>query len=243
MMSVPACVAEASSSYHVQQAEIEAVLAHGLPSGIEEDGRVGPMGIPVQWIPIFERMGIDKDAIVGDACQNIFAGTWIVAYMAAIQSVVPGRSSAPARYGYGRFREDRAFRTRRAQWMPVVLDAAAETGVPAALIDAVITVESRYQVHALSKASPPAIGMMQLLKSTAGMFGGDPWDGAQNIRMGARYLAYLARQFAGNLGLTLAAYNAGPAAVTRHGYRIPPYAETQAYVPRVIALYKASANE
>jgi soluble lytic murein transglycosylase-like protein len=83
--------------------------------------------------------------------------------------------------------------------------------------------------------------MMQLLKSTAGMFGGNPWDGAQNIMMGTRYLAQLARQFDGDLNLTLAAYNAGPAAVTRSGYKIPPYEETQAYVPSVIALYKKAS--
>jgi soluble lytic murein transglycosylase-like protein len=81
--------------------------------------------------------------------------------------------------------------------------------------------------------------MMQLIRSTAAMEGGDPWDPEENILMGARYLGQLSRQFHGDLGLTLAAYNAGPAAVTRNGYKIPPYAETTAYVPKVLSLYAA----
>jgi soluble lytic murein transglycosylase-like protein len=115
--------------------------------------------------------------------------------------------------------------------------AAALTGVPAALIDAVITVESGYQVRVVS--SSKAVGLMQLMPSTAAMLGGDPWDGEQNILMGSRYLAQLARQFNGNLQLTLAAYNAGPAAVTRSGFRIPAFTETRSYVPKVLSLYAA----
>jgi len=239
MITPTACIAEASSAYHVQSAAIEAIIAHGLPAGVEREGRVGPMAIPVQWLPIFDSMGIDRDSIRTDACENIFAGTWIMAYMAAIQAAIPATQASTMHHSY---HGSAAFAARRQRWLPVVEAAAAETGVPAGLIDAVITVESGYQVNAVSKSSPPAIGMMQLLKSTAGMFGGNPWDGVQNIRMGARYLAQLARQFGGDLNLTLAAYNAGPAAVTRNGYRIPPYAETQAYVPNVIALYAASAG-
>lgn len=239
MLIPSACVAEASSAYHVQSAAIEALIAHGLPTGVERDGRVGPMAIPVQWLPIFDSMGMNRETIRTDTCENIFAGTWIMAYMAAIQAVIPGTPTSTMRKLY---QGSGAFAARRQRWLPIVQEAAAETGVPAALIDAVITVESGYQADAVSKSSPPAIGMMQLLKSTAGMFGGNPWDGGQNIRMGARYLAQLARQFRGDINLTLAAYNAGPAAVARNGYRIPPYAETQAYVPNVIALYQASSG-
>ncbi|MBY4673894.1 transglycosylase SLT domain-containing protein [Burkholderia multivorans] len=241
MMPPTACIAEASSTYHVQTSAIEAIIAHGLPAGVERDGRVGPMGIPVQWLPIFELMGISRDAVVSDACENILAGTWIMAYMTAIQSVQV-TSSGQGAYAARAYAQSPALAKRRQAWAPVVQAAAAETGVPAALLDAVITVESGYQPNAVSKSSPPAIGMMQLLGSTAAMFGGDPWDGVQNIRMGARYLAQLARQFGGDLNLTLAAYNAGPAAVTRHGYRIPPFAETRAYVPNVLAIY-ASARQ
>jgi soluble lytic murein transglycosylase-like protein len=241
MIPAPACIAEASDTYHVHITAIESIVAHGLPAGVVRNGRAGPMGIPVQWLPIFDLMGIDHGNVVSDPCENIFAGTWIIAYMAAIQSARPSSAGRGA-YAPRSYAPSAALVKRRREWAPVVQEAASETGVPAALIDAVITVESGYQVHAVSKSKPPAIGMMQLLRSTAGMFGGDPWNGAQNIRMGARYLAQLARQFDGDLNLTLAAYNAGPAAVTRSGYRIPPFAETQAYVPNVLAIY-ASAEQ
>jgi soluble lytic murein transglycosylase-like protein len=60
---------------------------------------------------------------------------------------------------------------------------------------------------------------------------------AQNIRTGAQYLADLIDMFDGDLKLALAGYNAGENAVLRHGRNIPPFAETQAYVPRVLRFY------
>jgi soluble lytic murein transglycosylase-like protein len=82
-----------------------------------------------------------------------------------------------------------------------------------------------------------ALGLMQLMPATARRLGvRDPFDPAQNIQAGARYLRELLTQFRGDLALALAAYNAGEAAVMRAGYRVPPYAETLAYVPRVLRL-------
>lgn len=232
MLAPQACIAQASSSYHVQVAAINAVIEHGLPAGTVQDGRVGPMSIPVQWLPVFGLMGIDQNAVVSDACENIYAGTWIMAFMSLMQD---------AQIAESRDVEDpklsSSLQQRRKQWSPVVRYESEVSGMPSALIDAVITVESRYQPRARSPKN--AIGMMQLLPTTADMFGGDPWDPAQNIVMGSRYLARLAKQFQGDLALTLAAYNAGPANVTRVGYHIPAFGETQAYVPKVIALYKA----
>lgn len=232
-VATAACVAEASSAYNIQSAAIEAIIANGLPAGAQSNGRVGPMGIPVQWLPVFEVMGISGDSIVNDACQNILAGTWIMAYMQAMQSAPSTDTYTTGRYGV---RFPGWLQARRKAWAPVVQRAAQLTGVPAALIDAVITVESRYNPSARSGKN--AIGMMQLLDTTAATLGGgDPRNPEQNILMGARYLARLAAKFNGDLSLTLAAYNAGPGAVTKHGYQIPPFAETQAYVPQVIALY------
>lgn len=239
MVPIQVCVAEASSAYHVEQARIAAIMANGLPAGVERGGRVGPMAIPEQWLPIFELMGIRRDDVLQDACQNIFAGTWIVAYMASAQAA---ESAAAGAYSARPVRVSAQMAERRRQWAPVVQSAAASTGIPAALIDAVITVESGYQPRARSPAN--AIGMMQLLPSTAAMEGGgDPWDAEENIFMGARYLRQLALQFQGDLTLTLAAYNAGPAAVTRSGYRIPAFSETQSYVPKVLALYSTFSND
>ncbi|WP_169708593.1 transglycosylase SLT domain-containing protein [Trinickia terrae] len=234
MVPATACIAEASDAYHVKTAAIEAVIAHGLPAGAVSAGRVGPMAIPVQWLPVFELMGIKSEDVVNDECQNILAGTWIMAYMQAIQSM----QATEANYASGQYavRFPAWLEARRKTWAPVVRRAAQLTGVPAALIDAVITVESKYNPGARSGKN--AIGMMQLLDTTAALVGGgDPRNPEDNILMGSKYLAQLATKFNGDLALTLAAYNAGPGAVTKRGYRIPPFPETQAYVPQVMALY------
>jgi soluble lytic murein transglycosylase-like protein len=67
----------------------------------------------------------------------------------------------------------------------------------------------------------------------------DPFDPIENIFGGTRYLSQLIRMFNGDIELALAGYNAGENAVIKHGNRIPPYAETQAYVPKVMAFYRS----
>ncbi len=66
----------------------------------------------------------------------------------------------------------------------------------------------------------------------------DVFDPAQNIRAGARYLSDLLKMFNKDVKLALAAYNAGEHVVARYGNKIPPYRETAAYVPKVLAYYK-----
>jgi len=118
-----------------------------------------------------------------------------------------------------------------------VLAAAAETSLEPALLHAVIAAESRHDSHARSPRG--AQGLMQLMPATARRFQvSNPYDPLQNIRAGARYLRELRDLYQGNLTLALAAYNAGPEAVNRFGGHIPPYAETQRYVPKVLRLYK-----
>jgi soluble lytic murein transglycosylase-like protein len=104
------------------------------------------------------------------------------------------------------------------------------------LIDAVIIVESGYDPNAVSPKG--AMGLMQLMPGTAERFDvTDPFNPADNIEGGARYLRWLMRRFDGDLQLVLAGYNAGENAVARNGNQIPPYAETRAYVQRVLSLY------
>jgi soluble lytic murein transglycosylase-like protein len=105
---------------------------------------------------------------------------------------------------------------------------AAEHSLPPQLIHSVIKVESNYNPHAVSNKG--ALGLMQLIPSTARRFGvNDAFNPVENIQGGAKYLRYLLDLFDGSYPKALAAYNAGEAAVVRYG-GIPPYAETQNYV-------------
>jgi len=97
-----------------------------------------------------------------------------------------------------------------------------------------IEVESAYEPAALSHAG--AIGLGQLMPDTARALGVDPHDVVQNLDGSARYLLMMLERF-GDGPLALAAYNAGPEAVTRHG-GIPPYRETQGHVARVTAVFQ-----
>jgi len=113
--------------------------------------------------------------------------------------------------------------------------AGARHGVDPALLAAVAQVESGYDSRAVSHAG--ARGLMQLMPATASGLGvTDPFDPAQAVDGAARLLAGHLERF-GSTELALAAYNAGPGAVARHG-GIPPYAETQAYVPKVLHRYE-----
>lgn len=111
--------------------------------------------------------------------------------------------------------------------------AAQDNALPAALLHAVILHESNYDPAARSPRG--AAGLMQLMPATATELGvKDVWDPADNIEGGARYLKSLLTRFDQDLTLALAAYNAGPGAVLDNGRKIPPYPETQRYVPRVL---------
>ncbi len=124
-----------------------------------------------------------------------------------------------------------------AQYAPLVQAAAVEFNLDEALVHAVITAESGYNSAAVSKAG--AQGLMQLMPPTAKRYAvADAFNPAENIRGGTRYLRDLLTLFNDNLELAVAAYNAGENAVLRHGNRIPPYRETQAYVPKVLRLYQ-----
>lgn len=109
--------------------------------------------------------------------------------------------------------------------------AAARTGLHPTLLDAVAWTESRRNPAARSPKG--ALGVMQLMPGTARDLGVDPSDPAQNILGGALYLRAQLDAFGWDLPLALAAYNAGPNAVRRHG-GVPPYRETRGYVASVL---------
>ena len=116
-----------------------------------------------------------------------------------------------------------------------VYEAARKYSLPVPLIRAVMRVESGYNPKVVSRVG--AMGLMQMMPRTARAMGvRDPFDPRQSILGGSRYLRLLANRFNGDVVLTLAAYNAGEGAVEK--YRgIPPYAETQRYVRRVLRYY------
>ena len=112
------------------------------------------------------------------------------------------------------------------------IDAAARGyGVDAALLRGLIRQESNFHPNAVSPAG--ARGLTQLMPGTAAALGVDPSNPAQAIEGGAKYLRQQLDRFGGDEAKALAAYNAGPGAVQRYG-GVPPYAETQAYVQRVM---------
>ncbi|MDP8986348.1 MAG: lytic transglycosylase domain-containing protein [Pseudomonadota bacterium] len=130
---------------------------------------------------------------------------------------------------------------RAIQYDAIIERAAVAAAVEANLLRAVIVVESGFNSHAVSKRG--AVGLMQLMPATASRFGvSNPYDPKENVRAGARYLKFLMDRFGQNTRLALAAYNAGEEAVDRNGGKIPPFAETMAYVPKVLKIYRMLAD-
>lgn len=119
-----------------------------------------------------------------------------------------------------------------------ILTATVGTHVSPALVLAVIGVESSGRSDAVSHAG--AQGLMQLMPATAERFGvADATVPAENIRGGVKYLDWLLGEFGGDPVLALAGYNAGENAVKSHD-GVPPYAETRAYVPKVLAAWRVA---
>lgn len=118
---------------------------------------------------------------------------------------------------------------------PDILRATIGTRVSPALVLAVIAVESAGRGDAVSHAG--AQGLMQLMPDTADRFGvADAFDPAGNIAGGVKYLDWLLDRFDRDAVLALAGYNAGEGAVDRHS-GVPPFSETRAYVPKVLAAW------
>jgi len=125
-----------------------------------------------------------------------------------------------------------------AAWSDWIHEHADRHGVDPRLVQAIVQVESGYNHRAVSRTG--AVGLMQLMPGTARMVQvGNRYDAEQNIKGGVAYLRQMIDLFPGRLELAIAAYNAGPNAVQRHG-GIPPFAETREYVDRVLTLYRGS---
>jgi len=159
-------------------------------------------------------------------------------------SFMRGRGLVLKHVGVGRVRlavtsAEMAKALKSPELIALVDEIAQSQGVDIYLARAIIQAESAFNYKARSRAG--ALGLMQLMPSTAERFGVlDPFDPRQNILGGVKYLKWLHDYYQGDLTKVVAAYNAGEGAVNRnHG--IPPYRETRAYVPKVLDLYRRKA--
>ena len=157
-------------------------------------------------------------------------------FATALQSATNGVNqpgSAAGIYAPASYRaEANAAGAQPAEYEALVVSAAQRYGIDPALLHGLIQQESGFDANALSSAG--AAGLTQLMPATAASLGvADPLNPAESIQGGARYLSQLLGQFGGNTTDALAAYNAGPGAVQQYG-GVPPYAETQSYVSKVL---------
>ena len=114
----------------------------------------------------------------------------------------------------------------------LITEHARLNSVRADLVRAVMQVESAFNPYARSPKG--AMGLMQLMPATARQYNViNPYNPAENVRAGVAYLRELLDRYEDNEELALAAYNAGPGAVDRHGQSVPPYRETRQYVAQI----------
>ncbi|MBI5805541.1 lytic transglycosylase domain-containing protein [candidate division TA06 bacterium] len=131
-------------------------------------------------------------------------------------------------------------KNNRALYQNLINAASVKYSLDPKVLEAVIDAESQYNPRALSCKG--AQGLMQLMPQTAWQLGvSNPFDPEQNIDAGARYLKQMLDKF-GALELALAAYNAGPGAVEKHG-GIPPYQETKEYVKKICSRVSKTRQE
>jgi soluble lytic murein transglycosylase-like protein len=151
----------------------------------------------------------------------------------SLQGVTPSDARCVAATG-----EDLLINNRRRALLAVTIhEMAPQFGLDPALVLEVVRAESNFNPQARSHKG--ALGLMQLIPATARRFGvDDPFEPTQNLKGGMAYLRWLYERFDGDLELTLAGYNAGEGAVEKYG-GVPPYAETQAYVRRILQRYDA----
>lgn len=216
--SLSTCILAVAAHYGVPRSDLTRAIEHTPAPSIAS---VGVAHVPTSWMPLLQREGFKTETFHDDPCASVAAAGWILRYMRNIEQAQ--RLSRQARLP-----------ARAQPWQPFIRSYASAAGVDPNLVNAVILQESKFHIHARSSAD--AYGLMQLTPGTAKDLGVNRDDPKQNLWGGIWYLSMLLRQYGNNVSLALAAYNAGPAAVSKYG-GIPPYKETQNYVPSVLRHY------
>lgn len=214
----PPCLLQAAHTYQVSAAQLERIV--DTTAARRSQGRavgLGVAGIQAGWLPVLRQAGFPTAKLATNACVNLHATAWIL-HEARLQRIASHSATHVPSY-----------LVRYAQ------EASSATGVPRSVLLAVAWQESEFQPDAVSPKG--AQGLMQFMPGTWERFGqGSPFDPQQALFAGARYLRYLYAKFH-NWDLVFAGYNAGSQAVVSYGYRIPPYQQTETYVPDVLRHY------
>lgn len=193
--------------------------------------------------PVTEEERRQRDVERIDGLDDIYAAFW-TAVSPSIDDAGPGRLepavSAIATLGGPNGPRLQDMRRITDLYGREILRHTVGTRVSPALVAAIISVESAGRVEAISHAG--AQGLMQLMPATAERFGVKNWHvPSENIRGGVAYLDWLMHEFGHDPLLILAGYNAGEGAVHKHR-GVPPYAETRAYVPKVLAAWRVASG-
>ncbi len=181
-----------------------------------------------------ELISRSRDAATGTA--SAAAATTTAAEPSSFASALQAASAQPAAY-----QASAGGTAGSSQYDSLIEAAAVRNGIEPALLHGLIQQESGFDPS--SQSSAGAMGLTQLMPGTASSLGvSNPLDPAESIEGGARYLAGMISRFGGNTADALAAYNAGPGAVSQYG-GVPPYAETQSYVSKVLGYAEAFRRE
>ena len=212
----------------------------GTPVASLAQARPGDLlafGDPVDHIGIYAGNG---QMVVAPKSGDVVKVEAVYRTPTAIRRILPDAATAataPTAYAGAAGSATGALAAAPAAYRDLFTAAATRHGVPASLLASVARAESGFNPSAVSHAG--ALGLMQLMPGTARSLGVNPLDPGQAVDGAARLLAQDLRTF-GSTELALAAYNAGPDAVRRYG-GVPPYAETRAYVQRVLAYQNGGA--